>query len=68
MMFAENVRVRIRFTSGSPFKSGAMTINIEKGNVHAEIVGPNRGTFPYTLTCTEPTCVAGADPPEMIVD
>jgi hypothetical protein len=67
VMVADDVDVRIDFTAGSPFTSNAVRINIPKNTAVAEFVGNRAGTFPYTIRCTNPVCITGNQPPEMIV-
>ena len=65
MMVAVNTNVKIKFTAGSPF--GSVTeIDIPKGGIHEQVVVA-AGTFPYNLSCKNPSCPTVAAPPEMIV-
>ena len=65
VMAAVNTNVKIKFGFvGSPF--AVSEIDIPKGETREETVVAN-GTFPYTLSCKNPTCPTPAAPPEMIV-
>ena len=65
VMAAVNTNVGIRFgIAGSPF--AVTEIDIPQGQIREETVVAN-GTFPYTLSCRNPTCPTPAAPPEMIV-
>jgi hypothetical protein len=71
ILFATNTGVTITFTAGSPFLSGATTINIAQGGFDIEIVADGIAsgtTFPYNLVCTKPLCATLSGPPDMIVD
>jgi hypothetical protein len=70
IMTATNTNATVQFTNGSPFASGATTINQTSGVQHSETIGGPFGStprhFPYTIHCSacQSTVVI---PPEMIV-
>jgi len=70
LMIAGNIDVEINFTLKSPVKSVKTDIVVPKGTIAAEFVasGAARTSYPYTLTCTNPSCASRSDPPEMIVE
>ena len=67
VLFAVDVDARVTFIGGSPFKSKATRIQVQKGTAHPEVVGDKKGKFEYRLSCTNPSCPSSVANPEMIV-
>jgi hypothetical protein len=65
VLLAIGTDATLRFTSGSPFASGATTVSLSDGMPDTEVIG-HLGTFPYKLSCR--SCAGSpAGDPEMIV-
>jgi BRCT domain type II-containing protein len=70
VMFSFGTNATLTFTNGSPFVSGALTVNLVDGVPQVEVIVtpllPIPRAFPYTLSCS--SCGGGSvGNPEMIV-